>query len=164
MTEQYRLQPYEAFIAALQDAAMTTPNSAPGTNALFDPTIFAIEVGDGQSINNSNGTFSLPLTKVYIFVQAITYGTAQAYTDDLTYTDTRVHIPFTVMSGTDGDQLETLKRLDFARSSRSAVFSAHGLLSCVEDVRNRRLAYSAPTGLLGTQYTWLFSYGASSTA
>lgn len=163
MTEQYRVQPYEAFIAALQDAAMLAPNGTPG-QALFDPAIFAIEIGDGQSINNSNGTFALPLTKVYIFVQAITYGSSQTYTDDLTYTDEQVHIPFTVMSGTDGDQLETLKRLDFARSGRSAVFSAHGLLSCVENVRQRRLAYSAPTGLLGTQYIWTFSYGSSSTA
>lgn len=159
MSEQYAVQAHDAFIAALQSAAMTGPDGQP----LFDPSIFQIDVSDGSSINNSNGQLTLPLTKIYICV-GLAYGSAQAYTDDLTYTDEDIQISFQVISGTNGDQMDTLKRLDFARRARSAAFSAEGLSIVAETVRNRRLAYSLAMGLVGIQHTWQFRYGVSTTA
>jgi hypothetical protein len=160
MSEQFAVIPHEAFIAALQDAAMTMPG---GLAPLFDASIYEIEPGGGESINNSNGTFSLPLSNVYIFV-GIPYGDEHAYADDLTYRDSEIWVPFTVMSGTNGDQIETLRRLDFARHARSAVFAAHGLTEVSQAVRMRRLAYSQQTGIVGVQYVWRFWFGSSTTA
>lgn len=159
MSEQYATQPHDALIAAFKDANMTQPN---GGAALFDPSIFQIEIGDGQSINNSTGVVEFPLTKIYLFV-GMSYGNEVAYTDDPTYRDGEIWIPFTVMAGTNGDQMDTLARLDFARKSRAAVFSAHGLTEVSEATRARRLAYSSKTGLVGVQYAWRFWWASSTT-
>lgn len=157
MSEQYAQSPQEAFMAALADAEMTAPG---GASALFDSAIFDVSFGEGQSINGSSGTFTLPLPKIYIAV-GMPYGGEIGYADGSTYRDGEVWIPFKVYGNTAADQLSTQKRLDFARKSRISVFSKHLLLECGETVRSRHLAYDATLGITGSQYVWRFHWGSA---
>lgn len=142
---------------ALQDPAMTAPG---GAALLFDPAIFDIAFGEGQSINGSTGTFTLPLPKIYIAI-GMPYGNETLYATSEAYVDAKMFIPFKVYGNTAGDQLNAQKRLDFARKSRVAVFSKYNLVECGETVRSRHLAYDTSMGITGSQYVWRFEWGSA---
>lgn len=157
MSEQLEPLAQDAIIAAFTDAEMTAPSGSP---ALFDPQMFDFAYGDGEGINNSNGQFTLPLTKIKVFIGE-PYGNNVITTDDFTYTDSELWIPIQVMTNTLADQKDFQQRLGFAMKSRGYVFGLHGLQLTDGTLRARNLAYSTPLGLIGRLYTPRFWWGSS---
>lgn len=160
MAEAYSILAEESFRNAMMDATMLIPD--PGTDLLFDSSLFDIRMGGDASITGSNRQITLPIPKTIITI-GLPYGTEIGYPGEFEYVDTEIQVPFSVWSLTGATQTDTQRRLLFARDSRSFVFSNYGLTLVPSGiVRGKPRNYLPVDGLLTWDYAWKAFYSRGS--